>query len=99
MGTDRSARRDVDIYASVLRPTEPGASYLVVVSAFSCDPGNALIAHPYKARAAANATEASTVLAKLSEELRNELELRGYRVRSVKRSSAGSDPPDAGETG
>jgi len=86
MGTYIRAGHLVDIYASFLRPIEPGGSYLVIVSAFSCDPSNALIVHPYKARAAANITEASTVLAKSSAELRNELELWGYQVRPAKRA-------------
>jgi hypothetical protein len=97
MGTNRPGGQVVDIYASILRPIKPGGNYLVIVSAFSSDPGNALIAHPYKARAASDVSEASSVLARLSAELRNELELWGYQVRSVKRGWAASEAPDAGE--
>src|SRR6185437_4993798 len=60
MGTNRPGGQVVDIYASILRPIKPGGNYLVIVPAFSSDPGNALIAHPYKARAASDVSEASS---------------------------------------
>lgn len=87
MATDGSGAHIVDIYASILKPLKPGGDYLVIVSAFSADPTHALIAHPYKARNAASMAEAAAVLAKLSAELQSEMELGGYQVRLVKRSS------------
>ncbi len=72
----------VDIFASILQPSG-GGEFVVIVSAFPAEPGQAIGSYPNRRGKADGAEEAKSVADRLAAELRVELERQGHRVRAI----------------
>lgn len=72
----------LDIYASILKPTD-GGEVMVVVSAFPAEPGEGVGTFPNRTGKAKDPEEARGLAEHLAAALRSELERFGHQVRGV----------------
>ncbi len=72
----------IDIYASILKPTDAG-DHLIIVSGFPAEPGGGAATFQNRTGKAKSAQEAKALAERLAADLKDELERFGHQVGAV----------------